>query len=103
MLMKLLLVDDHPLFALSFAQALTQADAGIHVDAALILDDGLSRTAYSAQAARAIGAGASGYLGKPQSIDQLLAALRSMARGEQVFVLAATGMPAPRNLWPSAR
>ncbi len=39
--MKLLLVDDHPLFGVGFAHALTHAHAGIEVQTALTLDQGL--------------------------------------------------------------
>jgi len=43
--MQLLLVDDHPLFALYLAHALTHAGAGIHVNTASTVNDGLSRAA----------------------------------------------------------
>ena len=40
--MKLLLVDDHPLFAVGFAHALTQADPALHVLTAPALDDAMA-------------------------------------------------------------
>jgi DNA-binding NarL/FixJ family response regulator len=40
--MKLLLVDDHPLFGIGFSHALTQAQAGITVHTALTLEAGLA-------------------------------------------------------------
>lgn len=40
--MKLLLVDDHPLFGVGFAHALTHAQAGVEVQTALTLDHGLA-------------------------------------------------------------
>jgi DNA-binding NarL/FixJ family response regulator len=43
--MKLLLVDDHPLFGVGFAHALTHAQAGIEVQTALTLDQGLALAA----------------------------------------------------------
>ena len=43
--MKLLLVDDHPLFGVGFAHALTHAQAGIEVQTALTLDRGLELAA----------------------------------------------------------
>lgn len=39
--MKLLLVDDHPLFGVGFAHALTHAQAGVEVQTALTVDQGL--------------------------------------------------------------
>jgi len=142
--MKLLLIDDHPLFAVCLAQALAHAGAGIHVDTALTIDDGLSRAAWGshdmvlidhrlvgadgidgirrfgahfplmaralissdedpALAARARSAGASGYLGKSRSIDQLLAALKSIVRGESVFGPRPPSLPAQDDASPTAR
>jgi DNA-binding NarL/FixJ family response regulator len=43
--MKLLLVDDHPLFGVGFAHALTHAQAGVEVQTALTLDQGLALAA----------------------------------------------------------
>lgn len=40
-MMKLLLVDDHPLFAVGFAHALSHVGVGIQVDTSLTIDDGL--------------------------------------------------------------
>lgn len=43
--MNVLLVDDHPLFGVGFAHALSHAGAGIHVDTVLAIDDGLHQAA----------------------------------------------------------
>jgi len=142
--MKLLLIDDHPLFAVCFAHALTHAGAGIHVDTAPTIDDGLSRATWgshdmvlidhrlvgadsidgisrfsvhfplmarvlissdedTALAARARSAGASAYLGKSRSIDQLLAALKLIVRGESVFGPRPPSLPAHDDPSPTAR
>ena len=142
--MQLLLVDDHPLFAVCLAHALTHAGAGIHVDTAHTVNDGLSRAATGSHdvvlidhrlagadgieairrfgarfpqmarvvisgeedaegAACARSAGASGYLGKSQSFDQLLAALRSIAKGESVFGQRPNRTAAPEDAGPTAR
>ena len=45
--MKLLLVDDHPLFGVGFAHALTNAQAGVEVQTALTLDQGLELAAQA--------------------------------------------------------
>ena len=142
--MQLLLVDNHPLFAVCLAHALTHAGAGIHVNTASTVNDGLSRAASgsydvvlidqrlagadgieairrfgsrfpqmarvvisgdedAAGATQAIGVGASGYLGKSQSFDQLLAALRSIANGESVFGLRPHSTIARDDAEPTAR
>jgi len=142
--MQLLLVDDHPLFAVCLAHALTHAGAGIHVDTASTVNDGLSRAASgsydvvlidqrlagadgieairrfgarfpqmarvvisndedAAGAARARSVGASGYLGKSQSFEQLLAALRSIAKGETAFGQRPRGTAAQDDAGPTAR
>jgi len=142
--MRLLLVNDHPLFAICFTHALRHAGPGIHVDAALTIDDGLSQAAWGhhdmvliddrlvgadgidgirrfgthfpmmaralissdedpALAARARSAGASGYLGKSRSIDQLLAALKSIAGGESVFAPRLPSRPDPNDAAPTVR
>lgn len=44
--MKLLLVDDHPLFAICFTHSMAHTGAGIDVDTALTIDDGLRRAAW---------------------------------------------------------
>jgi DNA-binding NarL/FixJ family response regulator len=41
--MKLLLVDDHPLFAVGFAHALTHAGVGVEVRTASTIDEGLAQ------------------------------------------------------------
>ena len=46
--MHLLLIDDHPLFRAGFAHALTMARAGLHIDIAPTLQEGLARAALSA-------------------------------------------------------
>jgi DNA-binding NarL/FixJ family response regulator len=43
--MKLLLIDDHPLFALGFAHALTRSTPGVEVHTEGTIEDGLARTA----------------------------------------------------------
>lgn len=43
--MKVLLIDDHPLFAFGFAQALTQADADIEVTTVATIQAGLAQAA----------------------------------------------------------
>jgi len=142
--MQLLLVDDHPLFAVCLAHALTHACAGIHVDTAATVNAGLSRAASgshdlvlidqrlagadgieairrfgarfpqmalvvisgdenAAGAARARSVGSSAYLGKSQSFDQLLAALRLIAKGEPVLGLRPSGTAARHDAGPTAR
>lgn len=46
--MKLLLVDDHPLFGVGFAHALTHAQPGVEVQTVLTLDEGLAWAARCA-------------------------------------------------------
>jgi len=142
--MKLLLIDDHPLFAVCFTHALMHIGAGIQVDTAPTVDDGLNRATRGghnmvlidqrlvgadgiegirrfgahfplmaralissdedpALAARARSAGASGYLGKSRSVDELLAALKSIARGESVFGQRSPSLPAQDGPMPTAR
>ena len=125
--MKLLLVDDHPLFGVGFAYALTTAAPVVQVLTAMSLTAGLDLAAAHADldivlvdyhlgahngieglrrfgqqfplvarvlisgdetptllaAARA--AGASGFLGKSQPLDQMLAALQVVAEGGLAF------------------
>jgi DNA-binding NarL/FixJ family response regulator len=142
--MKLLLVDDHPLFAVCFSHALTQGGAGIDVDTAATIDSGLSRAAWgshdmvlidqrlagtggiegirrfgahyplmarvlisgdedAALVARAKSAGANGFLGKSQSIDQLRAALQSIGRGEPVSGFHPPSLAAQASASPTKR
>jgi DNA-binding NarL/FixJ family response regulator len=143
--MKLLLVDDHPLFVVGFAHALAHAGAGVEVRTASTIDEGLARAlawpeldivlvdyrlgaddgitglrSFGARfplvarvlisgdedpalAARARGAGASGFLGKSMAIDAVLAALLRVAAGEPVFMPAASAESAARGAWPTAR
>ncbi len=145
--MKLLLVDDHPLFAVCFAHALTQTGAGIRVDTAATIHSGLSRAAWgshdmvlidhrlagidgicgiegirrfsahfplmprvlisgdedAALATRARSAGASGFLGKSQSIDQMRDALQSIGRGESILVQRPPSLPAQASPAPTTR
>ncbi len=145
--MRLLLIDDHPLFALCFKQAVMQAGAGVHVDSAATIDDGLRRAAWGSHdivliddrltgtdgtdgveavrrfgthfpllarvlisgaseavgASRASVAGASGFLGKSQSIDQLLAGLRSIWRADSALQLRPAAVPSHAAGKPTAR
>ena len=56
-----------------------------------------------AMATRARSAGASGYLCKSRSMDELLAALRSIGRGESVFGLQPSSLPLQDEPLPTER
>lgn len=125
--MKLLLVDDHPLFGVGFAHALTLAQPGLQVLTANSLEGGLAIAdehpdldivlldyhlgaqngieglrrfgALHPQVARVLisgddtptllsaarAAGASGFVGKSETLPAMLAALQAVARGDLAF------------------
>jgi len=142
--MKLLLINDHPLFSVCIAHALNHSDADVRVDTALTVEDGLTRAAWGSHdivliderldgsdgidalhrfgshfplmarvlissyddvtlAARAQCAGAHGYLSGSCSIAQLLAALRSIGRGDRVFERSSNELAARPEPGPTAR
>jgi DNA-binding NarL/FixJ family response regulator len=146
--MNALLVDDHPLFAVGFAHALTHASVGLQVRTAATIDEGLTQAeAWQALdivlvdyrlaaddgiaglrvfgerlplvarmlisgdedpllAERARAAGASGFLGKSLTIDEVLHGLQVVAAGGLHFDtarVAALSIDARPPTWPTAR